>query len=85
MDDVSSGGPRDVVANNVSSVIDKRINNELYLNTDKSKLITNTATLFNLPSINRFVHSTVNDASLLDSPLVIGTALNVILNKSLLN
>ena len=83
MDDITLGGPRDVVANDVNTVAVEGSNIGLFLNTDKSELITKTATPVNLPPINQFVHFTVNDASLLGSPLVIGTAMDAILNKKL--
>ena len=75
------GGPRDIVANNVNSVIAEGTNIGLYLNKNKSELVTKTATPVNSSLIDQFVHFTVNDATLLGSPLVIGTATDAILKK----
>ena len=76
-------GPCDIVVNNVSSVIAQGTNIGLYLNTDKSEIITKTATHVNLPPIDQFVHFTANDASFLGSSSVIRTAMDAILNKKL--
>ena len=81
MDDVTLGGPRDVVAIDVCSVIVEGIKIGYHLNKDKSELITKTATPVNLPSINQFVHFTVNHSLLLDSPLVFEKAMAAILKK----
>ena len=81
MDDVTLGGPRDIVANNVNSVIAEGTNIGLYLNKNKSELVTKTATPVNSSLIDQFVHFTVNDATLLGSSLVIGTATDAILKK----
>ena len=83
VDDVTLGGPCDIVANDINSFIAEGTNIGLYLNTNKSELTIKTATSVNLSPIDQFVHFTVNDASLLGSPLVIGTASDAILNKNL--
>ena len=83
MDDVTLGRPCDIVANDVNSFIAEGTNIGLLLNTNKSELTIKTATSVNLSPIDQFVHFTVNDASLLGSPLVIGTASDAILNKNL--
>ena len=81
MDDVTLGGPRDIVANDVPSVTAEETNIRLYLNTDKSELIIKTAIPVNYQQlINLCI---VNDASLLGSLLVIQTAMDAILNKKL--
>ena len=83
IDDVILVGLHDIVANDVNSVIAEGTNIGLHLNTDKNELIAKTATSANLSPINQFVHFIVNDASLLGSPLVIGTAMGALLNKKL--
>ena len=55
----------------------------MYLNKDKNELIAKTATSANSSPINQIMHFTASDASLLSSPLVIGTAMDAILNKKL--
>ena len=81
MDDITLGNPRDVVASDASSTITEGINIGLYLNTDISELIYQTATPLNSSLIDQFAHFTVNDALLLGSHLVIETAMDAVLNK----
>ena len=47
MRDITLSGPRDIVANDVSSVIAEKTNIGLFYNRDKSELITETATRVN--------------------------------------
>ena len=72
--DTTLGDPRDVLANNVYFVIAEEINIGLYFKT---------ATPVNLPPTDQFVHFIANDALFSDSPLVIGAAMDSILNKNL--
>ena len=62
MDDVTLGGPRDFEENYVSYVIAEEINIRLHPNTDKSELITITASRVNLPAIDQFTYFIVNVA-----------------------
>ena len=75
--DLNSGSSRDIVANGVSSAIwlKGQILDYILIRT-KSELITKTATPISLLPIYQFLHFTVNDASLLDLPSVIGTTMD---------
>ena len=83
MDDVSSCGLRNIVANDFSTVITEGTDIGLYLNKDKCKIKTKTATFINSLPIDQCMLFSANDASLFGSPSVIGTAMKAILNKKL--
>jgi len=83
MDDVTLGGSREVVANDVRTVTNKGEDVGLYLNTDKSELITKSSTPVNISPINQFISLSSDTASLLGAPLSSGIAMDNSLEKKL--
>ena len=83
MDDVTLGGPPDIVAMDALTMETKGYDIGLYLNMEKSELITKCTTAINITPVDQFVHFNIDTATLLGAPLSTGAAMNSVLEKKL--
>jgi hypothetical protein len=82
LDDITLGGPENVVASDVDFIMNTGIGDGLYLNVDKCEQITKGEAAVTTP-ICDFIHYNTTKATLLGAPLSIGPGMDEILQKKL--
>ena len=83
MDDITLGGPIDIVANDVTSLKDKGISFGVHLNTGKCESITKTASVSFAP-LTDFLQLDIRNSLLLGAPLSISSAMDTSLQKKII-